>query len=191
MAPINQFSDIALATLLKGKDHAAFTEIYNRYKGLLYVHALKMLKDDQHAEDLIHDLFSALWNRAEAYNLEVPISKYLYRGTRNRVLDTITHQNIKTSYLESLQQTIESGKYITDELIREKELANAIETEIARLPRKMREVFELSRKNHLSHQQIADELGISSSTVKKQVANALKILKGKINSSLFKLFFLG
>ncbi|MOA47112.1 RNA polymerase sigma factor [compost metagenome] len=45
----------------------------------------------------------------------------------------------------------------------------------------MKEVFELSRKNHLSHKEIADELGISEKTVKKQISNVLKILKVRLD----------
>jgi RNA polymerase sigma-70 factor (ECF subfamily) len=44
----------------------------------------------------------------------------------------------------------------------------------------MREVFELSRKQHLSHKEIAEQLGISEKTVKSQVNNALKILRVKL-----------
>jgi len=48
------------------------------------------------------------------------------------------------------------------------------------LPPKMREVFELSRKEHLNHREIAWKLEISEQTVSKQITNALRILKLKI-----------
>jgi len=48
------------------------------------------------------------------------------------------------------------------------------------LPPKMREIFELSRKEYLSHKEIAEKLGISEQTVSKQVSNALKILRTKL-----------
>ena len=66
-----------------------------------------------------------------------------------------------------------------------------IENEIANMPGKMREIFELSRKSHLSHREIAETLGISEKTVKNQVNNALKILRtrlGLLNYLIF-LFF--
>ncbi|MNI91450.1 RNA polymerase sigma factor [compost metagenome] len=56
-----------------------------------------------------------------------------------------------------------------------------ITSEIAKLPAKMREVFELSRLEDLSHREIAERLNISESTVKKQVQNALKILKARLS----------
>jgi len=60
-----------------------------------------------------------------------------------------------------------------------------IEKEIACLPSKMRQVFELSRKANLSHKQIATQLDLSEKTVKNQVNNALKVLKLKLGSLMF------
>ena len=65
-----------------------------------------------------------------------------------------------------------------------------VEAEIAALPPKMREIFELSRKAHLTHRQIAEKLGLSEKTVKKQVNNSLKILRSKLGSALFTAFVL-
>ena len=70
---------------------------------------------------------------------------------------------------------------MTDETIREKELKGIIEREIASLPAKMRAVFEMSRNENLSYKEIAEELCISDKTVKKQINNAIKILRKKIN----------
>ena len=63
-----------------------------------------------------------------------------------------------------------------------------IEKEIAALPPKMREIFELSRKANLNYREIADRLNISDKTVKKQMSNALKILRSRLGV-LFDLFF--
>ncbi|MNI50552.1 RNA polymerase sigma factor [compost metagenome] len=72
--------------------------------------------------------------------------------------------------------------------MRNRELAERIELEVAQLPAKMREVFELSRNAHLSHREIALRMDISDKTVKKQMNNALKILRLKLGS-LFVLIF--
>jgi RNA polymerase sigma-70 factor (ECF subfamily) len=63
-----------------------------------------------------------------------------------------------------------------------------IEKEIATLPPKMREVFELSRKANLNYREIAEKLNISDNTVKKQMSNALKILRSRLGV-IFDLFF--
>jgi RNA polymerase sigma-70 factor (family 1) len=181
MADYSIYNDQELATLLYRGDRFAFTEIYNRYFELLYLHALKKLKDEQEAEDLIHDLFIALWERPPEVNFNVNLPAYLYRAVKNKVINALAHRHIKTNYLESLQEYIDAGLYTTDEAVIVRELAEQIEKEVNRMPKKMREVFQLSRNSNLSHKEIAEQLGISDKTVKKQVGNAIKILKDHIN----------
>jgi len=181
MAAYSKYTDDELTALLRLQNHAAFAEIYDRYMGLLYLHALKMLKDEQEAEDIIHELFTSLWVNAGDINVHITLSAYLYRAVKNRVLNVLAHQKIKGSYLDSLQEYINAGQWNTDEFLRARELAYQIEKEIALMPAKMREVFELSRTAGLSHKEISERLDISDKTVKKQINNALKILRLKIN----------
>ncbi|WP_353718837.1 sigma-70 family RNA polymerase sigma factor [Dyadobacter sp. 676] len=49
------------------------------------------------------------------------------------------------------------------------------------LPERMREVFLLSRREHLSYAEIAERLDISDKTVKKQIHNALKHLRSALD----------
>jgi RNA polymerase sigma-70 factor (ECF subfamily) len=181
MTIYNTYSDLELTALLKEGNRVAFTEIYNRYMELLFLHAVKRLKDEDEAEDLIHDLFASLWERATELQFNVTLSAYLYKAVKNKVINALTHRHIKTNYLESLQSYIDAGVYPTDEAIRVHELALQIEKEVDRMPKKMREVFQLSRNSNLSHKEIAEQLGISDKTVKKQIGNAIKILKDNIN----------
>jgi len=69
-------------------------------------------------------------------------------------------------------------------------LADLIEKEIQALPSKMRQIFELSRKQYLSYKEIAEQLEISEHTVKSQVSNALRILKLKLGVSAGAILFL-
>ncbi|MNL17944.1 RNA polymerase sigma factor [compost metagenome] len=64
------------------------------------------------------------------------------------------------------------------------ELTRLIDKEVSALPQKMKEIFEMSRNQELSHREIAAQLNISDHTVKKQINNAIKILRPKITSLL-------
>lgn len=189
MVIYNAISDEDLVLLLNNGDRLAFTQIYERYKYLLYVHALRRLRNEAEAEDLIHDLFATIWNRHETLNLKGSLQGYLYTAVRNRIFKLMAHKNVESEYISSFHQAIEPTANITDYLVREAQMAAMIEKEIAALPPKMREVFELSRKQHLSHKEIAEQLNISEQTVSKQVTNALKILKTRLGL-LFYLIFL-
>ena len=140
----------------------------------------------------MQELFTALWAKADGIELTVSLSAYLYGAIRNKILNLIEHHKVKRNYADSIVIFLDKGNFITDERVRHNELARLIEKEITLLPPKMREIFELSRKDYLSHKEIANRLDISDKTVRKQVNNAIKILRIKLNTFtiLFILLFI-
>jgi RNA polymerase sigma-70 factor (family 1) len=184
MEPVLSLSDSDLLERLSGGDEKAFTEVYNRYFGLLYIHAYKILGNEDEAKDTVQDLFSSLWIRRKSLLVTGSLSSYLYSAVRNKVFDILQHKKVENKYIDSLKVYMEKGYVITDHRIREQELSVQIEKEIAALPKKMRTIFELSRKSHYSHREIATELDISEQTVKTQVNNALRILRIKLGTLL-------
>ena len=180
MEAYDAFSDLELTVLLKKGDQAAFTEIYQRYKWVLFLHALKRIGDREQAKDIIQELFTTLWDKRHELDLRSQLSGYLYTSVRNRVIKLYAHQQVKSDYITSLAASIDEDNCVTDHKARQSSLAAIIENEINELPERMREVFILSRKHNLSHKEIALQLGIEETTVKRQISNALKILRVKL-----------
>ncbi|MCY1531626.1 ECF RNA polymerase sigma factor SigW [compost metagenome] len=174
-----------LVELLKNGDASAYTVIYNRYFDMLYLHAYRRLNDQEEAQDIIHELFALLWTKREVIDIRTNLSAYLLNSVRNKILDLIAHRAVESKYVNSLQDYLQHGTCITDHLIREKLLSQLIDKSIADLPSRMKEVFELSRQHKLTHKEIAEKLNLSEETVKKQVTNALKILRVKLGTMLF------
>lgn len=189
MAAYSTYTDLELTSLLKGGDQAAFNEIHKRYYALLYNHAFKRLPYREEVKDILQELFAFLWNNRDSLVFTSGLAAYLYSSVRNRVINVFTKQKVRTAYAASLQDYLVAGENVTDWRLREKELATLIEREIAALPPQMRRVFELSRNEHLSHNEIAALLNTSPLTVRKQVQNALKILRSKLGANLFLTFF--
>jgi RNA polymerase sigma-70 factor (family 1) len=173
-------SDAELTYLLKVSDNAAFKEIYDRYSKLLFIHAFKKLQNQEEAEDVVQEAFVMIWAKREIFELKTNLAGYLYTSVHHKILDHFARQKTASKYVSFLQLFLDDDKYSADNLIREKQLSEIIDREIAALPPKMREVFEMSRKLHLSHKEIAEKLNISEETVKSQVKNALKILRTKL-----------
>jgi len=176
-------TDNELTAFLKSADRDAFSEIYDRYWAVLYLHARKLLRDKEEAQDIVQELFTNLWKKSSDIDFNVRLSSYLYRAVRNRIFNHLQHKKIVQDYQLSLIEFANSESGSSDELVRENELALLIEHEIQALPDKMREVFVLSRKQHLSYKEIGEELGISEHTVRNQVSNALGILRTKLGVS--------
>lgn len=186
MGPIYEStSDIELVSLLRSGNRLAYTEIYNRYKFVLHTHAYKWMRDREEAMDIIHELFTVLWDKRESIQFSSSLSGYLYISLRNKIFNRVSKKKFESQYIDSLQEFVNKGHCVTDHRVREKQLAELIEKEISALPAKMREVFELSRKSNLSHKEIAEQLQLSEQTVRKHIQHALRILKSKLGLVLF------
>lgn len=180
MTNYTSYADSKLMNLLRAGDRVAYAEIYERYVFILLNHAYNKTRSREEAKDIVQEVFTTLWVKRES--LEVSnLAGYLFTSIRNIFLNQIAHQAVQDKYLQSME-LFAANSEIPDHLIRERQLTAIIEREIAALPPKMREVFELSRKEHLSHKEIAERLGISEQTVSKQVTNALRILRPKLGS---------
>ncbi|HMG07426.1 MAG TPA: RNA polymerase sigma-70 factor [Mucilaginibacter sp.] len=183
-------SDTELVDLLQSGDQVAYTQIYDRYQGLLYIYACKITKDEIEAEDIVQEVFFYLWDKRDTIIFNTSLSAYLYSAVRYKFFNLLDHKKVRSNYIDSFKEFIENGNIEADYAIREKELTALIEKEISLLPPKMREIFELSRKAQLSHKEIAEKLNISEKTVKNQVNNALKQLRVKLGMFTFLVFLM-
>jgi RNA polymerase sigma-70 factor (family 1) len=181
----DELSDQKLTELLSDEDRNAFAQIFKRYYRILLIHAYKKLEQLEVAEDVVQEVFSALWQKRDRISVSTNLSGYLYTSVKNRALDLIARKKTETRYVDSLKYFVESAVVLTDHLVREKQMKEIIEREISKLPSKMRRVFELSRNHHLSHKEIASELNLSEQTVTDQIKKALKILRTKVGMCFF------
>ncbi|WP_158526258.1 RNA polymerase sigma factor [Pedobacter paludis] len=175
-------SDTELATRFNSRDVSAFILIYDRYWAPLYLHARRMLQDEEQARDVVQDVFTNMYTRMGSFELKSTLSSFLYSSVRNGIISLIRKKKTRVDYLWYLQGNWNEQVESTEEYMRGLELKEKIESEIAALPPRMRKVFELSRRAHLDIGEIAGEMGISEGTVKKQMQYALKILKGRLTS---------
>lgn len=180
MVKMINLSDDELVALLNQGNHAAFTEIYNRYWQILYMHAYQMLRYEDEALDVVQDTFTSLWLHAENLHITTSLRAYLYTSTRNHTLNKISKGKTRQQHLDSFAHFIEEGRSLTEETVNYNELLKHYEAEVANLPPKMQQIFVKSRVEGLSHKAIAQELGIAENTVKTIINRALRTLRGRL-----------
>jgi RNA polymerase sigma factor (sigma-70 family) len=122
--------------------------------------------------------------------MQTSLPSYLFTAVRNKALDLFSHKKVEAKYLASLQNFIEDAGVQTDFLIRENDLKNLIEKEIQSLPPRMKEAFQLSRKEKLSHKEIAHLMDISEQTVSTQIKKALRILRVRLGLIIYLIMLL-
>lgn len=177
MSDFTKQTDDVLWSLVQADDQRAFGVLYGRYWQPVWSYAKHAMTDPDDAEDIVQELFMALWEKRSTLQITSSLKAYLYRATLNKVIDRIDRSKYKESYLADLKRTFEEGSYTTDAVLFEKELIERLETCINTMPPKMRAIFTLSRFDMMSHQQISDYLNISRENVNRQIKNALMLLK--------------
>lgn len=171
---LSGYSDADLWQLVSLNNFRAFDEIYHRYWSKLYVSAYKVTKNQAASEDIIQEVFTQLWIKRKDTQID-GLSSYLYGMVRNQVFNFLRDGNIARKHLDRISHI--SFVERTEQAVNFNELQEMYSKTVADLPIRCREIFQLSRNEHLSNKEIARRLEISPKTVEHQISKALKLLR--------------
>jgi RNA polymerase sigma-70 factor (ECF subfamily) len=179
-----------ISGLRKGRDDA-YEELFERHYVVLCQLAAAYLHDDAEAQLLVDELMIHLYERRESLVITTSLRAYLVRAVRNRCLNYLTSEQRQREI--NLTEMGEAADYLLnmehpDQLpsavLLEKELEKEIRQAVFRLPTETRTVFQKSRYELKSYQEIATELGISVNTVKYHIKNAIAHLFDELKEYL-------
>ena len=182
MTNFTKFDEEELINLMQQDSLGAFKEIYTRYWKALYAEAYKRLKNKDAAEEIVQELFTALWHKRYALSITQTLGGYLYASVGYRVIDYYRKEVTRLKYKESLQLVYSEADHSTEDAIMLNDLKLSINSIVNQLPDKCRSVYELSRVDHKTNKEIAQHLGISEKTVENHLTKALKRLRLSLNN---------
>jgi len=184
LALVNSYTDEQLAELVRSGDEPAFTALYDRYWKKLLLKGYLLLGSTEDAEELVHDIFVTLWKKRERVVIRETFHGYISAMLQYAAFKILAERKRKWELRSSLELP-EVADHSTQQWLDFEYLRSELETAIRQLPDKCRLVFELSRKEGLSDQEIAKQMEISINTVKTQKRRALEKLKTSLNSFFF------
>lgn len=180
-----------LLTDLKNGGEQAFEQVYSQYSAELIAFAAKRVESLSEAKDILQDVFVDLWTRRNTLEITTSLRAYLYATMRYKVIDHI-RRNVRREYYAQMVECLAARTdNSTLEQVLYEDMNALVESEIDKLPGRTREVFLLSRYQHLSIREIAEEMQVSEQTVKNQLTTALRRLRpalGGIITTLVLLF---
>lgn len=171
-----------LLNLLSQSDEQAFMTIYHRYWQKIFTIAHNRLHDIQEAEDIVHDVFSSLWQHRETQQIQV-LENYLAVAAKYLVLAKIKAKLRERKYRHSVDTAIVVEMPI-ESSIHYKRILMLVKDEVAKLPEKCRIIFNYSRNEGMTVKQIAKEMHLSPKTVENQINKALRHLRSAVRSFL-------
>ncbi|WP_461531948.1 RNA polymerase sigma factor [Sinomicrobium sp.] len=183
-------SDRDIIQGLKADDKNALVKLYDAFWKPLFISSYNLLKDKEICEEIIQDVFIDLWNNRRELEIRVSLKSYLYACVRYKVFAEFRKN--KPMRVELFEELNKRFQYATPETeVMHDELLRQVAAVVETLPKKCKEVYQLSRDAQLSHKEIAQRLNISAKTVENHIANALKILRSALGHYLYLLIFIG
>ena len=169
--------EILLVKGLINGNEKAFRKLFDSYSNDLYKFSLSMVCSKTYAEEIVQDVFMKVWIKRESLNPEMSFKSYIFTITRNKSIKFLK----KAANNRKLREEIfyKNQKFInsTDLYVRELELEFLKKEALDKLSPRRRLIFEMSRNENKSYEDIANELGISISTVRNQMSKSLEILR--------------
>ncbi len=161
-----QAHDEGLVRRLRGGDKAAFVELYECHKRLVYVFCLKMLGESESASDVTHGVFLKVLQRHDQLTEPSKFRSWLMTIARNDCLTRLRESRMTVPVDECLAEleSVPSGDVISLDIAQTE--VKLIHQAIARLRPNYREVVVLREYQNLSYRQIAEVVGATESTVK-------------------------
>lgn len=173
-------------SLLKKDDQNAFKIIFDTYYKRLYAFSLQYTEDNFAAEEIVEETLVKLWQKRHKLEKIENLKSYLYTMVRNASIDYLKKEK-KFVRLDAKKHGAISSK---EQFVIEEETHTILFQALETLPKKCREVFELSCLEGAKYKDIAEDLQISINTVKSQRARAIELLKSYLKNYPFYQLFL-
>jgi len=190
LAPLRTaWDDVALVQALAQDDELAFAEIYERYYAPLHAQARRKLPCAHDAEELVQDLFIALWHKRHTAAIQ-QLNAYLFTALKYRVIDCVRARLVRKKYATTFPQHLAKPDRGTEETVAAADLHAALNASVRHLPAHAQAVFRLSRLEYRTVPEIAAQLRVSPKTVEYHLARSLKLLRGCLREFLLGLVLL-
>jgi RNA polymerase sigma-70 factor, ECF subfamily len=168
-------TDWSLLARIGQKDEDALSALYDRYSGLVFSEAKRILRDTGAAEEILQDLFYQVWRTAERFDpARGSLAGWLLVAARNRAISKLRRNTGKT---EEIDEKGVSLKVDVESRAAQSLLLDKVRTVMGNLPENQREALECAYFEGMSHTEIAEKTGQPLGTVKTRIRSAMEALK--------------
>ncbi len=174
--------ELDLLARVAKRERAAFEQLYDRYANILYATAMKFLKEDADAQDVVQDVFIQIWDKAKLYDPAKgkPLT-WALTLTRNRSIDRIRAIQRRTRLRDDFEKetVVDESAGVREALsgVDASEKSQILRDAVGRLSPEQRNVIELAFFSGFTQNEIADRLGEPLGTIKARARRGLMKLK--------------
>ena len=181
----NKNIEKSLVELVIKGDQSAFENLYNIYADKLYYFALRFLKTKEDAENLTQEVFVKIWETRDRLDPDYSFNAYLFTIAKNTIFNIHRKRVNERTYRDYLGNFFDFAHSKTENDLSLNDLQNRIDKCVENFPTQRKVVFELSRREGLSHKEISEQLNISEKTIETHIRLAFKTLRIALKDDLF------
>ncbi|WP_299286024.1 RNA polymerase sigma-70 factor [uncultured Mucilaginibacter sp.] len=179
------FVNISDILSLMAGDEPAFAAVYKWYAEKVYRLAFRFLKNQAQSEEIVQETFIKLWLTKGQLKPQGNLWLYLFVIAKRLSINTLRQHNQSAHTFEQLADRMAEIQNVTEEQVIAHDLEQFTEKILQKLPKQQQQVFKMSRREGLTHKEIAERLHISPNTVKNHMVEALKTLKSYLRYADF------
>ena len=170
----NHKDDAALIARIRAGEQGAMADLYDRYAGVVYGVALRVLTSTAAAEDVVQEVFLQLWRNPQAFNADRGrLAPWLAVIARNRAIDLLRKRPPEDDIDEL---PISTGANLEDEAS-QKLVVDKVRGVLGGLPQDQRKALEMAFFEGMTHSEIAGKTGEPLGTVKTRIRSGLLALR--------------
>jgi RNA polymerase sigma-70 factor (ECF subfamily) len=161
-------------------DLTAFDALYSRYFQTVFNNIYSIVKDRQHAEDILQEAFLALWEKRATLKHPENIAGWLFVTSSNKSLNLLKKQIRERLNIQSIESGAEDIQYVhVDTNLADNQLA-ILKKAIGNLSPQQRKVFEMCKLEGKSYEETAETLNLSKNTVKTHMRQAVSNIRDHV-----------
>ena len=158
-------------------DESAFREAFYAYKDRLFSFCYRFTRSEELAEELVHDALLKVWANRQNLDEQQSFIGYLYTITRNNALNYLKKKAAEETLKKKIQPHLISWHNDTEENLHYANLQQIANLAVDQLPVQQQRIFRMSRDQHMTHEEIAQNLNLSPHTVRNHIIKALHSIK--------------
>ena len=182
-------AEIELLRRIGQGDRRSFEELYDRFSGVLFSTAYRVLNNREAAEDVLQDVFIQIWEKAPLYDPArgKPMT-WAVTLTRNKSIDRLRSTQRRSRLQDDVERESQTFEQFDDrssfDAVASGETGALVREAMQKLSKDQREAIELAFFSSLTQTEIAERLDVPLGTVKARIRRGMMRLKEVINPEL-------
>jgi RNA polymerase sigma-70 factor (ECF subfamily) len=182
-------AEIELLRRIGQGDRRSFEELYDRFSGVLFSTAIRVLNNQATAEDVLQDVFIQIWEKAPLYNSAIgkPLT-WAVTLTRNKAIDRLRSTQRRIRLQDDVQRESaifeQSDNRNSFDGVVSAEMSKLVREAIQKLSKDQRQVIELAFFSSMTHAEIAERLNEPLGTIKARIRRGMIKLREMISLEL-------